>query len=86
MTTVLLPARCTQAAAEEMLPELRQALESGALEIDGRQVEQVGQAMLQVLLSARCTSEAVVIRPSEALVRTAGLTGLSDTLFGATRP
>ena len=86
MTIIPLPAQCNRAAAESLLPELLCALDSGRIEIDGRQVEQIGQAMLQLLLSARRSGDGVTILPSPALAQTARLTGLSDELFGEIQP
>lgn len=81
MTSITLPERCDRAAAEALLPELIAALGSGPLEIDARECRQVGQAMLQLLISARQTAEGAVIHPSNALREVAALAGLSDELF-----
>jgi hypothetical protein len=51
------------------------------LQIDARECRQVGQAMLQLLISARQTAEGAVIAPSRELEEIARLTGLSDELF-----
>jgi hypothetical protein len=90
MTAIKLPARCDRAAAEAMLPELAAAQGSAQgsprLAIDGSQAEQVGQAMLQVLVSARRTGPGVTITPSLALAQAARLTGLSAELFDEDQP
>lgn len=82
MSSISLPARCDRAAAEALLPELVAALGSGPLRIDGRECVQVGQAMLQLLVSARQTGDGAVIDPSPALREAVGIAGLSEELFG----
>lgn len=81
MSSISLPARCDRAATEALLPELIAALGSGPLHIDAQECEQVGQAMLQLLVSARQTGEGAVIKSSQALRDTAKLAGLTDELF-----
>lgn len=85
MTRIILPERCDRAAAEAMLPEFIAALGSsgvsGALEIDASSATQIGQAMLQLLVSARRSGDSVRIEPSPALLDAALLTGLEDELF-----
>lgn len=56
--TCTLPARCDRAAAATMLPAIRSGIDGGAIAIDGDDVAQLGQAMLQLLLSARRTATA----------------------------
>lgn len=56
MHTVHLPARCDRAAAIALHPELRDRLAEGEVVIDGSDVTQLGQATLQLLLSARQTA------------------------------
>jgi anti-anti-sigma regulatory factor len=53
--TLTLPSRCDRQAAEALLPDLRSAVAAGAVAIDGSDVMHFGQAMLQLLLSARKT-------------------------------
>lgn len=79
--SITLPARCDRAAAEALLPEMVAALGSGPLRIDARGCQHIGQAMLQLLVSARQTGEGAVIQPSQALRDVAELTGLGDELF-----
>lgn len=81
MSSILLPARCDRAAAEALLPELVASLGSGPLHIDARECKQVGQSMLQLLVSARQTGDGAVIDPSSALRDAATLAGLSEELF-----
>lgn len=81
MSSIILPARCDRAAAEALLPEFIAALGSGPLRIDARQCEHIGQAMLQLLVSARQTGDGALIDPSPALRDAATLTGLADELL-----
>jgi len=81
MTTITLPPRCDRAAAEALLPDLAAAFGTGALTIDGSSAAQVGQAMLQVLASARFTCPSTSITPSRDLREAARLAGLDQILF-----
>ena len=81
MSSITLPARCDRAAAEALLPEIIAALDSGPLHIDARECRQVGQAMLQLMVSARQTGAGAIIEPSSALREIAILSGLTDELF-----
>jgi len=84
MPMIPLPARCDRAAAEALLPELSARAAQGPVEIDASAVQQVGQAMLQLLVSARRTGQGARISPSPALIEAARLTGLEATLFTST--
>lgn len=55
MTTLMLPTRCDAQAAAALLGELRAAVATGDVVVDGAHVAHFGQAMLQLLLSARKT-------------------------------
>ena len=81
MRILQLPARCDRAAAEALLPEMQAALGAGPLQIDASAAEQIGQAVLQLLVSARRTGAGAQITPSPALIEAARLTGLDTTLF-----
>lgn len=81
MTSITLPARCDRAAAEALFPEFVAALGSSATEVDGKAVTQVGQAVLQLLVSARRSGDGATITPSEALASAAAMAGLSGELF-----
>ena len=83
MPTITLPSRCDRAAAEALLPEMVAALGSGMLHIDARECTQIGQIMLQLLVSARRTGDGAVIEPSPPLRDTARLLGLEAELFDA---
>ncbi|MBX9884068.1 MAG: chemotaxis protein CheX [Novosphingobium sp.] len=81
MPTITLPPRCDRAAAEALLPEMVAGLGSGALQINARDCTQIGQAMLQLLVSARRTGDGAVIEPSAHLRETARQLGLEAELF-----
>ena len=81
MQTITLPSRCDRAAAEALLPEMIAALGTGALHIDARECNQIGQIMLQILVSARRTGEGAVIDASPFLRETADALGLAAELF-----
>jgi hypothetical protein len=81
MTTITLPARCDRSAAGLIQPELAAAVAAGPVTIDATGGGQFGQAMLQLLVSARL-SGAVTIAASDALREAAQLAGLEDILLG----
>ena len=81
MPTITLPSRCDRAAAEALLPEMVAALGSGPLHIDARACAQIGEAMLQLLVSARRSGDGAVIDASPHLHETARLVGLDGELF-----
>lgn len=81
MNSITLPARCDRAAAEAIWPELVAAMGSRPTAIDGSAVEHVGQAVLQLLVSARRSGAGAIIAASPALTEAAVLTGLVTELF-----
>lgn len=83
MPTITLPSRCDRAAVQELLPDMVAASHSGPITIDASQVEQAGQALLQLLLSARQSASGAAITPSPALAEAGRMAGLSEALFGA---
>ena len=82
MERITLPARCDRAAALALHGEFVAALGSQRLDVDGRDVEQVGLAMLQVLASAKAGFPRLDIAASEPLREGALLAGLGTHLFG----
>jgi anti-anti-sigma regulatory factor len=86
MPPIVLPARCDRAAAEAILPEMLAGLGTAPLQIDASGVTQVGQAMLQLLLSARRTGAGAVIGRSPALDEVARLAGVDGELFDEVAP
>jgi anti-anti-sigma regulatory factor len=85
MNSITLPVRCDRAAAEALWPELAAAMGDAATRIDATAVEHVGQAMLQLLVSARRSGGGAVIASSPALRDAAALTGLTAELFEASQ-
>lgn len=85
MSPISLPARCDRATVESLLPEFVAAMGAPSLRVDASQVTHAGQALLQLLVSARRSSENVVIDPSPALRDAAALTGLTHELFEEAR-
>lgn len=81
MHLIKLPPRCDRTSAVALLPEFVAAQAGHGLTIDASEVEQVGQAALQLLVSARRSIEGASITPSAALLDAAQLAGLSDILF-----
>lgn len=82
MTTVRLPTRCDRTAVQTILADLSGAIGAEPVCIDASQVEQAGQALLQLLVSARYSGGGATITPSDALLQTARLAGLEAELFG----
>lgn len=87
--TLTLPARCHRDAADAMLPLLRDGIAAGDVAIDGADVTQLGQAMLQLLFSARKTAAnrgvAFAITASDAMraaLTSAGAEHLLDESIG----
>lgn len=85
MPPISLPARCDRATVESLLPDFVAAVGTGSLRVDASQVTHVGQALLQLLVSARRSIESVTIDASPALRDAAALTGLTDELFEEAR-
>lgn len=85
MTPISLPARCDRATVESLLPEFVAAVGGDPIRVDGTQVTHAGQALLQLLVSARRSIDGVVIDASPALRDAAALTGLTHELFEEAR-
>ena len=81
MTTIKLPPRCDRAAIQALVPDFVAAQSAGQFAIDASEVEQIGQAALQLLVAARKAGPGASIRPSAALRDAAQITGLSTVLF-----
>lgn len=77
-----LPTLCDRAAARALHPDIRDAVGNEPLVIVASEVERIGQAMLQLLVSAANTDAGITIEsPSIAVIealRTAGL----ETVLG----
>ncbi|MBY0306287.1 MAG: STAS domain-containing protein [Sphingomonas sp.] len=85
-STLVLPARCDRQAADDLLPKLRESLAAGDVVIDGKAVVQLGQSMLQLLLSARKTAwknqTALTVSASEAIRATLATIGAEHLIQG----
>lgn len=85
MHTIALPEKCDRSVALAMAPLFRTALAEGDLTLDGDNVQQVGQSMLQILVSARLSAalggRQLSITASEKLRRTCRLTGLEQHIL-----
>ena len=76
-----LPKICDRAAARVLQPELRDALDTTAMVLDASEVERVGQAVLQLLVSAARSEGGIELRnPSEAFSDALKLAGLETVL------
>lgn len=84
MAAITLPPRCDRAAADALLPQLVAASREGRIAIDGTGVQQVGQAVLQLLVAARTGTGGATIVASPALAEAGRLAGLSAELFEET--
>ena len=76
-----LPELCDRAAARSLHTELADAIGSEPLALDASKVQRIGQAMLQVLVSAARSDAGITIEsPSEAFNTALALAGLNDAL------
>lgn len=81
MSTVKLPTACDSQASDALLAELIEASGQMAIVIDASQVEKVGQACFQILVSATRTAGGISIHnPSEAFTSAVKLAGLGPAL------
>lgn len=79
---IALPSVCDRAAAAALYPEIAEALGPAPLAIDAAKVERVGQAVLQVLVSASRSEGGIAIhRPSAAFSAALALTGLAPIIM-----
>lgn len=81
MNTFTLPPNCDRAAARALHPELRDAIGFAKLSVDASGVERIGQAMLQLLVSAAASESGIIIHaPSEPFINALRLAGLEHAL------
>ncbi len=79
MNTFELPAIGDRSAARALYLDLRDAVGPQPLAIDASKVERLGQAMLQLLVSASQSEAGIAIEaPSEAFLDTIRLAGLEQ--------
>lgn len=84
---IALPPVCDRAAAAAIYPELSESLGAHALVIDAARVERIGQAMLQLLVSAARTEGGIAIHaPSEAFAAALRLAGLEQVVMEGVAP
>jgi anti-anti-sigma regulatory factor len=79
---IALPPVCDRAAAAALYPELTEGIGAHPLPIDAARVERIGQAMLQLLVSAaRSEGGITILAPSEAFTAALRLTGLESVVM-----
>ena len=82
MPTITLPSKCDRAAASALFPELCDALGVHQLTVEADRVERIGQAMLQLLVSAARTEGGIALNnPSEPFISAVRLAGLESVLL-----
>lgn len=78
---ITLPPICDRSAATALYPEVVEALGPLPLGIDAARVERIGQAMLQLLVSAARSEAGIAVRsPSPAFTAALALTGLDHVI------
>jgi anti-anti-sigma regulatory factor len=79
---ITLPPICDRSAAAALYPELAEALGPVPLAVDAARVERIGQAMLQLLVSAARSEGGIAVhKPSQAFTAALALTGLEDIVM-----
>lgn len=79
---ITLPTICDRSAATALFPELADSLGPVPLAIDAARVERIGQAMLQMLVSAARSEGGIAIQqPSPAFIAALQLTGLDQIVM-----
>lgn len=82
-----LPTICDRSAATALYPELADSLGPVPLAIDAARVERIGQAMLQMLVSAARSEGGIAIQqPSPAFIAALQLTGLDHAVMEGVAP
>lgn len=81
MSSLVLPETCDRAAAKALYPELCDALGPNRLDVDAGEVARIGQAMLQLLVSAQRSDGGIQItKASQPFKAAIALAGLEDCL------
>lgn len=79
---ITLPAICDRGAATALYPELAESLGPVPLVVDAARVERIGQAMLQLLVSAARSEGGIAIQhPSPAFSAALRLAGLDQVVM-----
>ncbi len=82
---ITLPPICDRSAAAAVYPEMAEAIGAVPLAIDAARVERIGQAMLQLLVSAARTEGGIQIhQPSAAFTAAVRLAGLENVVLEGT--
>ena len=80
---ITLPPICDRSAAIALYPEFAESLGPAPLTVDATGVERVGQAMLQLIVSAARSEGGIAIhQPSAAFTAALTLTGLDQIVMG----
>lgn len=84
---ITLPPICDRSAAAALYPEFTEALGAVPLAIDASRVERIGQAMLQILVSATRSEGGIAVQnASPALIAALQLTGLENVVMEGVAP
>ena len=79
---ISLPPICDRSAASALYPEIAESLGPAPLGVDASRVERIGQAMLQLLVSAaRCEGGIAIHQPSAAFTAALALTRLDHVVM-----
>jgi anti-anti-sigma regulatory factor len=79
---ITLPPICDRSAAAALYPEFAESLGPAPLGVDAAKVERIGQAMLQLLVSAARTEGGIAIhQPSPAFTAALALTRLDHVVM-----
>ena len=79
---ISLPAICDRSAASALYPEFAESLGPAPLGVDASRVERIGQAMLQLLVSAARSEGGIAIhQPSNAFTAALVLTRLDHVVM-----
>lgn len=79
---ITLPSICDRSAAAALYPELAESLGPAPLVVDAARVERIGQAMLQMLVSAARSEGGITVQsPSPAFTASLRLTGLDHVIM-----
>jgi anti-anti-sigma regulatory factor len=79
---ITLPPICDRSAAAALYPEIAESLGPAPLAIDASRVERIGQAMLQLLVSAARSEGGITIQqPSPALIAALRLSRLDHVVM-----
>lgn len=84
---IALPTVCDRSAAAALYTEMAESLGVMPLGIDASRVEKIGQAMLQLIVSASKTEGGITIhQPSAAFTSALELTGLDHIIMEGAAP